>query len=102
MPFTPLVSLRPRATANLNVCAHESLEVDVNHVGVAEHALSVAVREDGLLWSTEHGSQHHRLARDRAVSRARVAGMSLPALARGLGVKVSDIERMLAANTNDA
>jgi len=68
---------------------------------VAEHALSVAVREDGLLWSTAHGSQHHRLARDQAASRAHAAGMSLQAIAHGLGVRVNDVERMLAANNTD-
>ena len=76
----------------------ESLEVDVDHMTVAEHALSVAIREDGLLWSTENGSQHHRIARDQAVARAHAAGMALQTIAHGLGVKVRDIERMLSAD----
>ena len=70
----------------------------MNQVTVAEQALSVAIREDGLLWSTVHGSHHNRLARDQAVARAHAAGMSLQAIAHGLGVKVSDIERILSVD----
>jgi len=68
----------------------------MDQVTLAERALSAAILEDSLLWSADHGSQHHRLARDESVALARDAGMSLQKIASGVGVTVGDVERMLS------
>jgi hypothetical protein len=61
-------------------------------------ALARACKEDNQLWTSgQNGVRKHRRARDRAVSEAVDAGLSLEFIADKLGVLISDVERMAAA-----
>jgi hypothetical protein len=74
-------------------------------VVTAADALTRAQEADRLLWSTDRRftvDTRHRQVRDEAVRQAIRAGMPAERLADGLGVLISDVERMAATRHEEA
>jgi len=62
----------------------------------ATEALADALAADSALWGDDHDFVRHRRVRNRAVASALAAGMPKERVADKLGVRISDLELMVA------
>jgi DNA-binding NarL/FixJ family response regulator len=62
-----------------------------------QEALVRARDADRLIWSTDSGSDRHRRERNRAVAEALTGGISIEQIADDLGVRIKDVEEMVAS-----
>ena len=65
-------------------------------VAVGQEALVRACDADRLIWSTAADSSRYRAARNRAAAEALACGVSIEQIADELGVRIKDVEEMVA------